>query len=643
MVAMPIPRPALKRIAGLIAVLAGTLLPGCGDGFDFSFFNREDPPEEPTPDLLEPPDEVIRGTIGEVAYIGNASPLEVKGFGLVVGLNGNGSRDVADSIRRYLIDQLKKDVDGQRLEGITASTSVARLLESPDTAVVELTGTIETGSPEGARFDVLVTAATGTQTTSLEGGLLLMAELKRAGARPGASGVLLGKTMGFVRGPVFTSPFADRAAGTLLSDPRRGIVLGGGVVGVERPTSLILRSPLYDRSRRIGQRLNERFGHRPRVGEPVSPAEVLIHTPAQHAAQPLAFARTAAYVYLDNNPAFFERQLRTLGELVETRGYGRDDLVDVARAWEGIGEVAIPYVNRYYAAADPHLAYYAAQAGLRVGDVHAMSALGRIARDPASPHRLAAIEELGRSGLRPAALEVRPLLSDADAAVRVEAYKALRELRDNTIRTRRFAHRLDKSHLDFMLDLAPGQAEPILYARRAAAPRIALVGGNVPVQMPVFYEGPTHDLTIVANRGDSELTVVGRVLPETPLEKFTIPARTAELIATLGERPDPLPGGRIGGLGMSYSQVLRVLSDLTRDGTIAAEMVFEAPRIRDISGPTFRPEAEELSLEEFEAQLREDGPPRPDDESPPTDAAAPSPPPSGRAPLPTPVPIRSQE
>jgi hypothetical protein len=592
----------------LFACLGLVLLSGCeSDGLDFDWFKSDRDPEEPTPELIEPPSDVVKGSVGELAFISNANPLQVKGFGLVVGLNGNGSRDVASTIRRYLIDQLKKDIAGQRVKGLNPNTSVTRLLESPDTAVVELTGTITTGMAKSAVFDVTVSAATGTQTSSLEGGLLLLSELKRVGTRAGASGILLGETIAVARGPVFTSPFADEEGeqGTVLSDPRRGLVLGGGRVLKERPITLVLNNPSYDRARRIGQRINERFGHSPKAAEPMSQSQIHLHPPEPYQYRTFEFAQLAAHVYLNNTPAFFDLKMRELIDLVETGTLNDVEVADVARAWEAIGEVALSRLVALYEHRDPIIRFFAVRTGLRLGEINAIAHLGKIAGNPKHPMRLQAVQELGRSPSRPpAVLELRPMLNTRDSEVRIAAYRALRELKDRVIRTRSFNHRLDRDYVNFEFDVAPSSKDPLLYAHRVRHRRLAMLGGDVPVQLPVFFESEMNDLLIVGRAGEAKLTVLGRVLPEGPREKFEIRPTVVELVEVLAERP-----GRRGssdGLGMTYSQVLRVLYGLSTDGSIPARLVFETPSVRELGGPTLRREADEPTLEEFEAELREE-------------------------------------
>ena len=50
----------------------------------------------------------IEGTVAEYAVLSAVGNLPVQGYGVVVGLGVNGSRDVPPSIKKYLVDYLNK-------------------------------------------------------------------------------------------------------------------------------------------------------------------------------------------------------------------------------------------------------------------------------------------------------------------------------------------------------------------------------------------------------------------------------------------------------------------------------------------------------------------------------------------------------
>ena len=81
-------------------------------------------------------------------------------------------------VRAYLTQYLSKRGWGGTGGPDSPKMTPQQLLNSNDIAVVVVEGVIPPGSPKGAHFDVRVTTAPGTSTTSLEGGRLIATELR---------------------------------------------------------------------------------------------------------------------------------------------------------------------------------------------------------------------------------------------------------------------------------------------------------------------------------------------------------------------------------------------------------------------------------------------------------------------------------
>jgi len=110
-------------------------------------------------------------TIGSLAEVFWLESIPVEGYGLVGGLRGTGSSECPLKIRAYLKQYILTQ---------SSELDVEKLISSNNTAVVLVQGIMPTAVSE--YFDVKVAALPGTQTTSLEGGRLYGAELKRAGS-----------------------------------------------------------------------------------------------------------------------------------------------------------------------------------------------------------------------------------------------------------------------------------------------------------------------------------------------------------------------------------------------------------------------------------------------------------------------------
>src|SRR5437016_1154596 len=119
-------------MAGMLIVAAGCFTP----------FTRMQSVEETE---REKDLEAVR-TIGDVTEVANVGALQVSGVGFVTGLDGTGDSP-KDNFRKMLEEQLRK----QKVENIKA------LLDSPNNAVVLVSGWIQPGTRKGEPFDLEIT------------------------------------------------------------------------------------------------------------------------------------------------------------------------------------------------------------------------------------------------------------------------------------------------------------------------------------------------------------------------------------------------------------------------------------------------------------------------------------------------------
>jgi len=590
----------------LLVLAALPLLPGCGGGEGRWRPKRSIPREAPPPKSTDY-GPVLSDTIWQQARAETLLPLELRGFGLVVGLGENGSGDCPTSIREYLADYLGKEVYSTASADVRRKFSPEKLIDSTDTAVVEVIGLISAGAPKGAVFDLQVMALPGTGTRSLEGGLLLPAELKIYDVATSGAGIVAGHTLARGGGLVFTNPFASEQSATATPDPRRGLVLSGGRTLEERTARLVLYEASTATAQRIDRRLNERFGHAPRVAEAMSRAYVDVHTPPAAARFPERFVELTQFVPLPNHPAFLERKLRTLTDVVVRPGANR---AEVALVWEGVGPLALPYVQPLYTHENADVAFYAARTGLRLDDVTALPVIAAIAKSVDHPHRLLAVRALGETRYPQAALELVPLLDDSNQEIRIAAYEALRLHRHPAIRTTEFASALAPHQINTVLDVVESKGKPLIYVRRTRAPRVAVFGPQTPVSVPLFYAHPEDVVTLTANSETDDVTLFSRFRHSATLsEKLVVPPRVVDLIAALADRPVEDDAGKLRGLGLTYSQIVGVLAALCEDGSIPAHLALEQVTTTDLFGPQRRPERPEADEPASSVAPRDDAAP----------------------------------
>lgn len=564
------------------------LVVGCQDG---NLFGRKEPPPEkpPAPRGADHPDPLIRGTIGSQTLLTGVDREPLRGFGVVVGLQGRGSSDCPAAIRDYLIEFLTKQVPPQGSADRRTRMTPSQLIDSEDTAVVQVWGVVPPGAPAGTHFDLRVETVPGSATSSLAGGLLLPTQLRFFDVSASGQGMFAGTVLAEGGGPVFVNPFAGEAEVGSAADPRRGLVLGGGRSLETRTCRLMLLQPNYALARSIERRINERFGMDPGAASALSKGYIVLTTPPAYARRPDTFRDVVVRLYLDKDPAALERQRRELQRLITT---DPSSAADISLAWEGLGRTVIPFIRPLYAHADPLVRFYAARAGLRLGDPTAVSAVGAIAADAPHDIRLLAIQELGYCPSPQASLHLLPQLDRDDADVRIAAYEALLRHGHPTIESIHFPHLLDPAQLNFSLDIVPTDASPMIYVRRTRVPRIAVFGRDLSLFPPVFYTQRGDALTVHTVAGADDIRVFCKRNNRLS-DEVAVPPRVTHVIAALAHLPVRNDAGELRGMGLSYARVVQALADLCGSDTIAAPLVLEQTPLAELIGPETVPERRE--------------------------------------------------
>lgn len=570
-------RPRILFLFALIS-LAG----GCGDG-EFSLFGgKKEPPPEPAPAPADRRDPLLIDTIGGRTLTSDAEPMLVRGYGVVIGLGDDGGTDCPTAVREYLIDYLAREAAAEAPISRFYS-SPNSLLDSPDAAVVQISGVIPAGAPAGAMFDVQVEAM-GTQTRSIDGGLLLESELKIFEPSMTGAGIIASRTYAKARGVVLTNPFSQGSDGD--GEARRGVVLGGSRSLVDRTVRLVLDEPSYSTARRIERRINERFGQNPSAANAMSQSYVTLKTPVAYRTRPGRFIDLAAHLYLEASPGFTERKLRELADEI-AKAAGPDRRNHVSLIWEGIGRAALPQIQPLYGHSDPAVAFFSARAGTRLGDASAATVLANLASADDKGYRVSAIRELGASDMGHMAGRLLTLLDSTDQEVRVAAYQALLGLGHPSVRSTRFPNPMDPSVTNLIVDVVPSAGPPLIFVTRTGSPRIAIFGRDVPVELPVFYSHPREFVTVNAAAGDPEITVFCRTRKRRVLSDMLKAApRVDDLIRRLAAPPLKDTRGDVQGLGLSYGLVLQTLNALVKTGSIDARLAIEHATLEDLFGPT---------------------------------------------------------
>ena len=577
-----------RRITGgLIVALWLVVASGCESGA----WGRKKTPAEPKPESAVPADSILADTVGAYAMMGAAYPLHLRGYGIVVGLGKNGGSDCPTIIRDYLIDVLAREASARNPRRNRSAFSPQRLIDSLDTAVVVVHGIVPPAAPRHTVFDLQVQAV-GTQTRSLKGGLLLPCELRRFEATAVGKELVTGPALAYAGGLIYM-PRPDGGGSGTTSNLRRGLVLGGGRTTENRPVRLLMREPSYWMARKIEQRLNERFGRHPAVAEAVSKGYLTLTTPPAYADQPAHFIELATHVYLENSPELADRKLRQLAEHLD-----EDDTVrnHISLIWEGMGRAVTERIRPLYEHADRGVAFYAARAGLRLGDVNALATLAQAARAADDPHRLDAIVELGHSDYPQAARALAGLLNDRDDVVRIAAYEALREHRYPAIETTAFASTLDPRQTSVILDVVESSGRPLIYAHTSRSPRIAVFGRRTPLVLPLFYNHPDDRVTLNGPKVGGKVSILWQTRSGRIVSKpVVVEPRVVQLIRGLADLPVTDDAGALRGVGLDYDVLLEVLDGLCGSGVIPGRFVLQKTLVENLLAPPERPERPEAA------------------------------------------------
>jgi hypothetical protein len=420
--AIPIMKPTRLLIVALLALAPGA----CN--------NTRKPKAPPTPPPTYTGPEFFRTTIASQCALRGYEPVLVSGFGLVVNLNGTGSPDVPPQIAQWLINEMSKGGFGKTSLGFGHLTP-REVLNSDRTAVVVVEALIPPGATPGATFDAVVTALPGTQTTSLEGGLLYTTELRFSGT---STNTPSSRPLARTYGPVFLNPFVKPeplAFGGRSDNARVGQVLNGAVAVTEMPLALILNQPSYTRSRMIADRINGRFRQADVDKFPMAVATdnktIVLHVLDRFKSDPQRMLDLIGRLYLNPTERFARDQAqRLIDELAKPENHKHAD--GITTAWEGMGKLILPVIRKAYNHADPVVRLASLSAGARLGDLLAA---------PQPLNAIASAPEGGRDAERATAMlgtllaynpdhtrtrfMLRRLLDADDARVRMTAFSAL--------------------------------------------------------------------------------------------------------------------------------------------------------------------------------------------------------------------------
>ncbi len=522
------------------------------------------------------------GSVASLAKIPaqDMQPAPVSGFGMVMRLSQTGSSEVPIHLRPQLMKLLRVGGFGSaRLH--LSQLPPDLVLDDLSTAAVVVEGLVPPGAPKGSRFDILVRALDGTQTTSLEGGQLYpKIDLSLLGT---ASGVFTHKQAVAI-GDLYINPFEDeveREQRMALS--REAVVLSGGIVTRDRQIRLLLNQPHWTRCRMIANRVNERFrrerGESHETAVALDDSRIELNVPRRWRAQPLRLLELVLHLYVQRETGFELEKARELRKLaLEEPVYARR----VSLAWEALGRQALPVIREVYDQGDFEIRFAALSSGVRLGDERATMHLERLARhdDVAVRSRTAQLLVHLPQSVRAERI-LRDLLNDEQREVRIAAYHALDETGNDVFIRRQVFKNLD-GKTRYVLDVVDSQ-RPMIYITQTRLPRIVIFNGFTGFKAPALS-------TIWKERNELIVRVTDEKTPmsvyyqspkaDTAGKVVEIAPAVANLVVLLAR--EPKPEYQQEGFGLDYSRVVNALFQLCHRDVISAELELQPSQLAQL-------------------------------------------------------------
>lgn len=434
-------------------------------------------------------------TIRDKVTVGNAAPIPVGGVGLVIGLEGSGGDCPPDSYREILENELRK-------EGVK---DVRKAMNSPDHAMVYVSGLIPPGTSKNDPIDLEVILPRNSRATSLRGGFLHkcylfnydFAERLSPRADPnGPHGLLRGHPLVEAEGMLLVGLGSKSEEET--ASFKRGRIWGGGRCLTPTTFSLILNP--NDQSARVASlvanRINDTFqaGFRGDPGTAVAEAKdkyrIDLRMPPQYRLNTPRFLRVVLDIPYVPDSRLVSYPVNSKNDKSEDhRSYRQrlaDDLLDPARTvtaalrLEALGQDSKAALKKGLKSAHPLVRFCSAEALAYLGEAEGGNELAEaVARSPL----LRAFGLTAMASLDEAVCHVRLadlLTSPGDDETRYGAFRALRTLNSR--------HKLVQGELlneSYWLHRVACNAPPLVHISSTKRAEI-VVFGDEPMLKPDF-------------------------------------------------------------------------------------------------------------------------------------------------------------
>ncbi len=350
--------------------------------------------------------------VGDIAKPVGLSGIRVQGVGLVTNLAGTGS-DPKPSIYR---EKLKQEI--QRVPGIDAEGILGDPYKRHSLVIVR--ANISAGMTPEDELNVEVLLPPGSETTSLDGGVLLETRLYEVAF--GSEGQLDGKEWVRAYGPVITG------TGDEPEVLKTGKVLGGGRIRKPLPYAIVVGEK--HRSRFVAETLQEKINYRFQYREggykrdaatAKTTGTLVLNVPKNYHHNQRRYLQVITQLQLQETPALVEQRLEAWGEeLLQPKTAGA-----AAVKLEGVGSTAIPVLLSGLESPHPQVRFFAAEALAYLDDPAGSQELKQAALE-FPEFRSLALAGLAAMYHPAGRLRLRELMAEADPELRYGAFNAIR-------------------------------------------------------------------------------------------------------------------------------------------------------------------------------------------------------------------------
>jgi len=496
--------------------------------------------------------------IGSTASPYGLEPLEVLGYGVVVGLQGTGGnvpQGAARSAALAMLTQQKMDKPSD-------------FLASKDAAVVMVTCKVAAGARPGDLFDAEIRCLDeDRQTTSLRGGFLLLSSLKDVAdisqlsekGRDGGPNYQTGLEWAFANGPVMVTPGKE-------GEIRQGRVVAGARLKKERPLALLIHSEYTKKAQQamlLSNAIDDRFrvqasGSFSKIADAKNAENVTLRVPDQYKLNVPRFLEVVGRIPHESGST--ERLLwqRKCAEDLLNPG----KCFEAALRLEALGGEVRDQLAKGCKQDNIKVRFASAEALAYLGVAGvAADTLAEIAQTSPElrPYALTALAVVDDGAC---AAKLRELMCGSSMETRYGAFVALRTSHPNDTSMKVFRA---KEAGCCIYEVAP-QSKPLVHLATSGKPEIVIFGKGHAMLAPFSLTvGP--ELVISAREGENECTISvtqtgGKVI------KRRCSCELAEVLAHCTE------------MGASYADLVDMLRSASNGHNLSATLVIDGmPRL----------------------------------------------------------------